>query len=564
MLPVFFVEQGIRPRTNDKAVPLCDGEEALKRFRSPLTCGRVLLALVFCSVVSLTVFAQTSIQGVFTYHNDLARTGQNVSETILTPRTVNPTSFGKRFADPVNGQVYAQPLYVANVAIPNQGIHNVVYVATENDTVYAFDADVQGAPLWQASLLVNGGSAFPISDLDPYCTDVVPAIGVTGTPVIDPTTNTLYVVAKTKEGPSAAPSYVQRLHALDIATGAEKFGGPVAIAGTVFGMGGGSDGTALTFDPLRQLNRPGLALVNGVVYIGFGSHCDIAPWHGWLFGYDASKLTQVGVFVATPNGNGGGIWQSGGSVAADSSDNLYVASGNGTFDAITDFGESFLKLSQATLTVVDYFTPFDQAILDPNDTEMGSGAPLVLPDQSGAAVPRLLVGAAKKGTIYLLNRDNLGRFCGGCPGDPQIVQTLPLALGPYFGTPTVWNNTVYFLAAGDVLKAFSISGGLLSTSPTSQAPTAFGFPGATVSVSANQAADGIVWALQTDAWSTNGPAVLHAYDATNVGTELYNSTQAAGGRDTLGPAVKFTVPTVVNGKVYVGTASELDVFGLLP
>src|SRR5207302_5887151 len=192
---------------------------------------------------------------------------------------------------PVDGQVYAQPLYVANVAIPGQGIHNVVYVATENNTVYAFDADTQGAPLWQTSLIINGGTAVPSSDIpDVNCSNLVPIIGVTGTPVIDPTTNTLYVVAKTKEGPSTAPSYFQRLHALDIATGAEKFGGPVAIAGTVFGMGGGSDGTALTFDPLRELNRPGLALVNGVVYIGFGSHCDIAPWHGWLFGYDASKL----------------------------------------------------------------------------------------------------------------------------------------------------------------------------------------------------------------------------------------------------------------------------------
>ncbi|TMJ11291.1 MAG: pyrrolo-quinoline quinone [Bacillati bacterium ANGP1] len=502
---------------------------------------------------------------MFTYHNDLARTGQNLNETILTPGTVTSTTFGKLFADPVDEQIYAQPLYVANVAIPDQGIHNVVYVATENDTVYALDADAPGAPLWQTSLLVEGGTAVPISDLDPTCTDLVPVIGVTGTPVIDPTTNTLYVVAKTKEGPSDIPAYVQRLHALDIATGAEKFGGPVTIAATVPGTGDGGKRTTLTFNPLLQLNRPGLALVNGVVYIAFGSHCDIDPFHGWLFGYDAGLLTQVGVFVTTPNGRGGSIWQGGGSVAADAGNNLYVMTGNGTFDAYLpgamDFGDSVLKLFP-TLTLADYFTPFDQDYLEAIDLDLGSGAPMVLPDQAGA-VPHLLVGAGKEGTIYLLDRDNLGQFCG-CSGDGQIVQSIPFALGIHFGTPAVWNNLVYFLAAFDVLKAFSISKGHLSTSPASQGTTAFGFPGATVSVSANGATDGIVWAVETHAYAKHGPAVLHAYDATDVGTELYNSTQADGGRDTLGPAVKFAVPTVVNGKVYVGTANELDVFGVLP
>jgi hypothetical protein len=255
-------------------------------------------------------------------------------------------------------------------------------------------------------------------------------------------------------------------------------------------------------------------------------------------------------------------------VAVDSSNNLYVITGNGTFDADqpngVDFGDSVLKLSPTTLAVADYFTPFDQAILDAIDADLGSSGPVVMPDQSDAAVPHLLVVAGKAGTIYLLNRDHLGQFCSGCGSNAQIVQSIPTALGSNFGTPAVWNNTVYFLAAYDVLKALSISGGLLSTLPTSQAATGFDFPGATVSVSANGAADGIVWAVQTDAFATNGPAVLHAYDATNVGTELYNSTQADGGRDTLGPAVKFAVPTVVNGKVYVGTTNEFDVFGLLP
>jgi hypothetical protein len=517
--------------------------------------------------VSSAVFAQTPSQGVFTYHNDLARTGQNLNETILSPSNVNSTGFGKLFADPVDGQVYAQPLYVANVVIPGQGIHNVVYVATENNTVYAFDADTHGAPLWQTSLSINGGTAVPSSDVN--CSDLVPVIGVTSTPVIDPSTNTLYVVAKTKEGPATFPSYFQRLHALDIATGAEKFGGPVAIEATVSGTGDGSNGTTITFDPFKQMNRPGLALVNGVVYIAFASHCDHHPYHGWILAYDASHLTQRGVFITTPNGFEGGIWQSGGSVAVDEANNLYVMTGNGTFDANLpngmDFGDSVLKLIQGgnTLTLVDYFTPFNQAMLNASDADLGSGAPMVLPNQSGAPVPSLLVGAGKEGTIYLLDRNNLGQFCSGCTSDSQIVQSIPGALRANFGTPAFLNNTVYFLAAGDVLKAFALSGGRLSTSPTSQATTRFGFPGATPSVSANGTTGGIVWALQTDAFATNDPAVLHAYDADNVANELYSSNQAAGGRDTLGPAVKFTVPTVVNGKVYVGTATELDVFGVL-
>src|SRR5438309_2535197 len=510
---------------------------------------RFLPALILCFAVFSPASAQTPSQGVFTYHNDLARTGQNVNETILTPGNVTSTTFGKQFADPVDGYVYAQPLYVANVAIPNQGTHNVVYVATENDTVYAFDADAQGAPLWQTSLLVNGGSAVPSTDLN--CSDLTPVIGVTATPVIDPTTNTLYVVAKSKEGLPTAPAYVQRLHALDIATGAEKFGGPVTIEATASGTGAGGNGTTLTFNPLRQLNRPGLTLVNGVVYIAFGSHCDVDPYHGWLLGYDAGNLSQVEVFVTTPNGSRGAIWQSGGSIAVDSSNTLYIMTGNGTFDADLpngmDFGDSVLRLAPPSLAVADYFTPFNEANLELTDMDLGSGAPVVLPDQVNAAAPHLLVAAGKEGTIYLLNRDNLGRFCRGCPSDLQIVQSIRAALGVHFGTPAYWNDTVYFLAAHDVLKAFSISGGMLSTSPTSQATTKFAFPGATVSVSANGAADGIVWAVQTDAYASLGPAVLHAYDAIDVRNELYNSTQAGGGRDTMGPAVKFAVPTVVNG-----------------
>jgi len=447
---------------------------------------------VLCFAVSLTALAQTPAPGVFTSHNDQARTGQNLNETILTPASVTSSNFGLKFANPVDARIYAQPLYVSNVAIPGKGTHNVVYVATENDTVYAFDADTQAAPLWQTSLLINGGTAVPSSDV--WCSDLVPIIGVTATPVIDPTTNTLYVVAKTKEGLSTNPSFFQRLHALDLATGAERPGAPVDIAATVSGRGDGSDGTSIAFDPLWQLNRPGLALVDGVVYIAFGAHCDAPPYHGWLFAYDATQLTPAGVFITTPNGRGGGIWQSGGAIAADASGNLYLSTGNGTFDANlpggSDLGQSVVKLSQsgAALTVSDYFTPFDQNAAYDND--LGSGGPLALPDQTDAQFPHLLVGAGKEGTIYLLNRDNLGRFCNGCAGDTQIVQSLRYALGANFSTPAIWNSTVYFLAANDVLKAFSLTKGLLSTSPTSQTSKVFDFPGATVSVSANGAANG--------------------------------------------------------------------------
>lgn len=503
-----------------------------------------------------------STASVLTYHNDLGRTGQNLDETLLTPANVTSATFGKLFFDSIDGQAYAQPLYVPNLTISGQGAHNVVYVATENDTVYAFDADRAASPLWHTSLLLNGGSA--VSSRDTSCDQIVPQIGITSTPVIDLSSNTLYAVAMTKEG----SSYFQRLHALDMTTGQEKLGGPVVITATVAGSGAGSSGGKITFNPLSQLNRPGLALVNGIVYIAFGSHCDVPPYHGWMFAYSASNLSQIAVYNTTPNGSQAAIWQTGDAPAVDSGNNLYVMTGNGTFDANTpggvDFGDSFLKLtmSGSSLGLSDYFTPFDQANLDSSDQDVGSGGPLALPDQPGAHL-HLLLGASKPGTIYLLNRDSMGHYCGGCSSDTQIVQSLPGAIGSSFGTPAYWNGNVYFLGSGDALKAFSLNNGLLSTSPTSHAPTAFGFPGSTPSVSANGTTHAIVWVLQNDA-AGSGPAVLHAYDGTNVATELYNSNQAAAGRDTAGFAVKFTVPTVVNGKVYVGTTTELDVFGLLP
>jgi len=509
--------------------------------------------------------AVTDYAGTFTYHNDTARTGQNLREFALTPATVNQIQFGMIFSCVVDGNVYAQPLYVANLAIPGQGTHNVVFVATEHDSVFAFDADNPAcSQLWMTSFVDPNAGITTVPSDDVLTNDIVPEIGITGTPVIDPQSRTLYVVAKTKEN----GSYLQRLHALDITTGAEKFGGPVVIQASVPGTGDGNDGLGnVPFDPLRQLQRAALLLANSVVYVAFGSHGDIDPYHGWLLGYDAATLQQVAVFNTTPNGSQGAIWQSGDGPSADASGNIFVITGNGTFDADAggvDFGESFLRLSTNAggLTLVDFFTAFNHALLDANDQDLGSSGPLLLPDQTGTAHPHLILGAGKDGNGYLVDRDNMGQFN---PADnSRIVQTIAIFPNAIFGAPAFWENNVYFLAQGDVLKAFQLSGGLLSTTPTSQASTVFGFPGGTPVISANGSTNGIVWVLDNSAFGTSGPAVLHAHDATNVATELWNSRQAANSRDQAGPAVKFTVPTVVNGRVYVGGQNQLTVFGLLP
>jgi hypothetical protein len=510
-------------------------------------------------------WAQVSVT---TYHNDNARTGQNLSETTLTPANVNPNGFGLLFVQPVDGYIYAQPLYVPNVSIGGQ-THNVAFVATENDSVYAFDADsaagANASPLWHVSF-INPPSVTTVDSVnDIACTDLVPQIGITGTPVIDTSTGTLYVVAKTKEN----GGFFQRLHALDIATGNEKFGGPVAIQATMPGTGDGSAGGQVSFDALHQNQRPGLLLWNGVVYITWAAHCDHPPFHGWVLGYNASNMRQVVVWNATPNGSDGGVWQSGGGPAADSA-GIYFATGNGTFDANTggtDWGDTILKMSPpsgGTLRVLSSFTPFNQDVLSENDTDLGSGGVVLLPDlPAGSPHQHLLVLAGKQGTIYLVDRDNMGGYNSTTD---QVVQELSGATGSFYGMPAYWNNTVYLGGQNDNLKAFSFNAGgsgLLSSSAVSYSPESFVYPGPTPSISANGSGNGIVWAIQTDAFASNGPAVLHAYDAANLANELYNSTQN-GSRDTPGPAVKFAAATVARGKVYVGTATQLAVFGLLP
>lgn len=530
--------------------------------------GRRAACAVVWAVLEVALLVPAQIVAaqvdVLTYHNDLARTGQNVFETTLTPANVGPSTFGRLYTRPVDGFVYAQPLYVSGLAIPGQGNHDVVYVATENDTVYAFDAT--GSPkraLWKRRLVVRhtGGRAVKSSEVE--CEDLVPKIGVTSTPVIDRASSTLYVVAKTKEKGSG--NFVQRLHALDIATGAEKLGGPVVIAATVPGTGDGSSGGMVTFDPRRQHQRASLALVNGVVYISSAAHCDIGPYHGWIIGYHASDLTFASAYVTTPDGGLGGVWQSGGAPAADDAGNLYVETGNGTFDANTggnDYGDSLLKLTTggATLTVADFFTPFNEDDLNAADTDFGSGGPVLLPDQVGAHTHEA-VASGKEGTVYLVDREAMGHFHAG--DDSQIVQSLPGAVGGTWSLPAYWDGMVYYSGSGDVLKAFTLTSGLLSTTPAAQSPDAFGFPGATPSVSANGSSDGIVWTLQTDGYADGKPAVLHAYAASDVSQVLYAS-DGNGRHDVAGKAVKFAVPTIANGRVFVGAQKRLTVYGLHP
>lgn len=501
---------------------------------------------------------------VLTYHNDNARSGQNLNESILTLANVNTNTFGKLFSQNVDGQIYAQPLYMANVAITNQGRHNVVFVATEHDSVYAFDADNNGgcnaAPLWHVSFLNAAAGVTTVPSSETGTGNISPEIGITGTPVIDITTGTIFVEAKTREVSGPNINYVHRLHALDVGSGAEKFGGPVLIQANVPGTGDGNDGAGhVPFNGLRQLSRPGLLLLNGVVYVAYASHGDIGPYHGWVLGFNAQTLQLQGVFNTTPNGGLGGIWQGGDAPAADTNGNIYFITGNGTFNsALGNYGDSFLKLgvNGTNLNALDYFTPFNQQHLADTDTDLGSGGLTLLPDAVGSSAhPHLLVGAGKEGKIYLLDRDNLGHFNSN--DDSQVVQTILVATPEWsLGTPTYFNDTLYYTGAFDPIKAFRFSGGMLLTNPVAVGSTAFGWPGATPAVSANGTNNGIVWVLET-----NPGLVLRAYNATNVAQELYDSAQL-GDRDNPGGAVKYAVPTIANGKVYVGGSDCVTVFGL--
>ncbi|HEV2688531.1 MAG TPA: hypothetical protein VGV35_08245, partial [Bryobacteraceae bacterium] len=497
-------------------------------------------------------------QNVTTYHNDLARTGQDLNETILTPANVNQNSFGKLFTDTVDGQVYTQPLYMASLAMPDGKTHNVVYVATEHDSVYAFDADAAGAPLWKDSFINPAAGVTTVASTDVGTGDISPEIGITGSPVIDPASNTLYVLAKTKEVTNGVTSYVQRLHALNLFTGAEKFGGPVAISAAVPGTGAGSVNGMVHFDPFRNNQRSALALVNGAVYICWAAHGDNGTYHGWVIGYNATTLQQSFAYCASPNGSEAGMWMSGGAPAADASGNLYISVGNGTADA-SDFGESLLKLNPNATNPADFFTAFNAAALNSNDRDFGSGAVLLVPSQ-GAGQPNEIVTGGKEGRLYLLNRDNLGHVNTGVVVNGQTVDSSAIAeftdVGKDFDNAAYFNGKVYVAPVMDYLRSYALANGTMTLSQSG--PFTAAFPGGQISISANGTNNAVLWELEFGTHS-----VLRAFNPANIDQEYYDSNQA-GARDQLDSGVKFAVPTVANGHVYAGTADSLTVFGLAP
>lgn len=507
---------------------------------------------------------------VVTYHNDNARTGQNVAETVLTPDNVNPAHFGKLYSFPVDGYIYAQPLYVPQVVIPGNGVHNVAIVATQHDSVYAFDADSPGsAPLWTVSFLNPEAGVTTLTPDDVNASDIVPEIGITSTPVIDVDNNTIYVVAATKEN----GTFYHRLHALDLSSGAEKFGGPRAIEATHPGVAQDAHDGVLSFSSRYQLQRSALLLSRGRVYVAFASNADAELYHGWVIAYDATTMRQTGAWVTTPDGYQGGIWMSGCGISADQDGSLYLSTANGPFDAFGDdpgasYSDSVVKLRPHSqrLSLADFFTPYNQAKLAEGDLDLGSSGVLLLPNQSGP-FPHLAVTTAKNGHIYVLNRDRLGGYSRR-RGDPQVRQEIAGQLRQQMGTPAYWNGRLYFGAGTspnkDGIKAFAVSNGTVSAAPVSQSTAAFHLSRMTVSVSANGNSNGIVWAVDNDAYFSvpQGPAALHAYDANNLARELYNSNQRFA-RDNPGQSSKFTVPTVADGKVFVGGANQLSVYGLL-
>ena len=515
--------------------------------------------------------AVTSGTDVVTYKNDLARTGQNLTETVLTLANVNATRFGKLRLLSTDGKVDAQPLYLAALSVQG-ATHNVVFAATENDSVYAFDAD-SGAVLWRVSLLgVGEAPSGPHA-----CGQIAPVIGITSTPVIDRAAGshgTIYVVAMSNSGADH-----QRLHALDLTSGAELLGGPRDITATYLAPGG----VTRTFDPGQYAERAALLRSGGVIYTSWTSHCDISPYTGWVIAYAQTNLAQTAVLNVAPNGTGTGaatagpaIWMSGGGPGADAAGNIYLLTANGAFETTLDangfpnqgdYGNSFLKLSTAGggLSVADYFTMSNEVSESQADLDLGSGGEMLLPDltDSTNTVRHLVVGAGKDGNIYLVDRDAMGKFNAGS-NNSQIWQQLTQVLGNgssggVWSTPAYFNGTVYYGPRDGKLLAFTLSGARLAASASSASSAVFPYPGTAPAISANGSSNGIVWAHQN-----SSPAVLYAYDAGNLGHELYNSSQAANGRDQFGAGNKFITPTVADGKVFVGTTNGVAVFGLLP
>jgi len=500
----------------------------------------------------------SSYAGTFSYKYDNGRTGQNTGEVLLSPAVVNPTKFGKVFSYSLDGWSWAQPLYVANVNVPTIGYRNLLYVVTMHDSVYAFDADGKSpSPVWKRNFTntAAGITTMPGSDFGLW----YPEIGILATPVIDPSTGTLYCVAATKEN----GVHIYRLHALDITTGAEKFGGPVLIQASVPGTGWNSVNGIVSFSADLNMNRPGLLLANGVVYMAFGSYAnDQGLYHGWLLGYNAQTLQQAYAYTPSANADASAIWGGGGSVAADASGAVFIATGNGAFDANSggiDFGDSFLKLtpSGASLGVADYFTPYNESTLNSQDLDLNSGGVTLLPDQSGSYPHQALI-AAKDGNMYVLNRDNLGQIHANDNSQALAI----LHVGQAWTSASYWNGNVYVAPAYHYMNAYPMANGMVSgTSQSSSAITWF-YPGATPVISANGGSNGIVWAHERT--GDNNVGVLHAYDATNLKNELYNTNMAPNNRDIIGTGTRFSIPLVANGKVYLATTSTVFAFGMLP
>jgi regulation of enolase protein 1 (concanavalin A-like superfamily) len=516
---------------------------------------------------------------VLTYHYDNTRQGANANETWLTPGNVNTNTFGKLFSYALDGYVYAEPLLMTNVTIPGQGAHNVVFVATEHDSLYALDADSNAAGtnngvLWKINFGLSANSAtapFGYRYSGGGYTDIVPEVGMTGTPVIDGTTGTIYVSAFTRDIAGGVTNYVHRIHALDVTSGAERPYSPVIVAGSVPGTGVGSSGGVQTFSAIQHGQRPALCLANGLLVVAYAGYADTDPYHGWVFAYNATNLALKGIFNTTPNATvaafganaaEGGIWMGGGGLCVDSSNNIYFETGNGSFSANTnggDYSDSFVKLSTTNgLAVVDYFAPYDQATLAANDTDLGSCGPLLLPDSVGSvAHPHLIVGPGKSGKIYLVDRDNMGHFQNG--SDSQIVQSFG-GINNSWSPPAYWNNLLFFQASSAPMKAFSISNAAINPVAVATAPVSLGGLNGSPVVSANGVNNGIAWVLNNNSGNSGSPGALYAFNALNISQMLWNSTQM-GSRDSMGPGVKMTTLTVAGGKVYVGGQYTLSVYG---
>ena len=521
--------------------------------------GDIMLRLMIAVFVSLLASTISTAQ-ITTSQYDNMRTGANVTEKILTPRNVNSKTFGKLGAFGVDGAVYAQPLYVPGLEIPGKGRHNVLYVATEHDSVYAFDADHPGQPpLWHVNFLDPAKDVRTVRAADVQCPFIVPEVGITSTPVIDIATGTLYVLARTSVAHSfSSNEYPQHLHALAITTGVEKFGGPKLIQASVPGRGDGTSAGRVEFNGLRENPRASLLLVNENVILTWASSCDVNPYHGWIISYDARSLAQKGVLNVTPDGSEGGIWASDTGPAADSDGNIFVPTANGTFDAASggrNYGNTILKLYGNSLAIRDFYTPSNQARLSDEDADLGSSGPTLLPDQ---AQPHrhILIQPGKDGLIYVVDRDQMGKYRAH---DDAIIQKFKAGDGGY-GAVAYWNGHVYFAGSDDSLRSYRVSATGLKEE--SRSAKKFENPGATPAVSANGNKDAIVWAISTRTWNgEDKPAVLYAFDATNVSQPIYTSDEVPA-RDRAALATRFVIPLVVNGRVYFGARGEVEVYGL--